>query len=106
MSSIATTLTQARSLIEDEKDWYPGPARTRVGDVGGEARYCAQTAISTSGSGDFDSYVSSLYAIADAIGVEYDRENPAGVFQPIWDWNDSSDHATVLAAFDKAIAAN
>ncbi len=92
----ADDLRAARKLIEMPDHWQKG-------DDFADNCYCAATAICRGYDTNHDHarYTECRDALCRAIGLK------TGAAPPIWGWNDAPEraHAEVLAAFDKAIAA-
>ncbi len=93
-------LVGARKLIANPRKWSGPSNHPSDGDC-----YCSATAIWQAAKSDENSPISSPEslpagkALAEASGIEWSTD-----WFTIYRWNDSSDHETVLATFDKAIA--
>lgn len=96
-------LEEARELITPPEHWAGPPSHPHYPP----SCFCAATAIWTAAEG-YAGAVSSKAsepagdALARTVGVE--QPSARGRWRDIYDWNDSSDHDTVLAAFDQTIA--
>lgn len=88
MKTTLQVLTDARKLIELPENWWDGRSSDR--GVGGN-KQCAIEAIDR--LADEDTFYSACRALKNIVG------------ESITHFNDNHPHAEVLAAFDKAIAA-
>ncbi len=92
VSAVKNLLIQARALIEKQENWCRGNHFKEK--PGGGMSYCAQGAL-------WDRCNNNLALATEAQNAVEHAMNDF----PITFFNDTSDHASVVAAFDKAIAA-
>lgn len=104
---IRDVLVRARALIEKPEAWTKNTfARDKDGDEVSRALdeavcWCAAGAIYRSCEGDFETYRYATQAVRHAVGLGDFEVTHKSIGE---DWNDISDHATVLAGLDRAIA--
>lgn len=104
MTAILDKLLLARARIADPKDWRGGTHPHPDGPCEAPP-YCAGSALWDPHGGEDDRAAEAeairLLLAAAGVAVEADEDAETDALVA---WNDSSDHATVLAAFDRAIA--
>lgn len=106
MTPLCRKLRLARERIADPKDWRSGqhPDPDAPSDA---PPYCAGSALWNSRGGRRDGKVEAeaIRRLLAAAGLPLpDQPDVDKEIDALVDWNDGSDHATVLAAFDRAIA--
>ena len=100
--STADVLRAARDRIANAKDWRRGAGDERLWD---SSPYCAGAAIWYKG---IHPAVENLAIRALLVGADLPLPDPPdedAEIDALVEWNDSAEHAEVLAAFDRAIAA-
>lgn len=91
-------LRQARALIDTPEKW------SNIGyyDDRGGGKVCALQALRNAGGYQWDNprVLAAATALARAAGLDGDAD-----WYDVGEWNDNHAHADVMAAFDRAIAA-
>jgi len=105
--AVLEKLRRGRARIVDPADWRAGP-KANLDDPCDTPPFCAGSALWDKGGDNLDQEAESaaIRALLTAAGIPLpDPSDEDAEIGMLVVWNDGSDHATVLATFDRAIEA-